>query len=132
MLEMELGDGRGGRYDARGALLADALEIPLVFGSGKVRELAAEGDDFLVCLGPVQRRAAIRPKQRVLLRGLLLVGRVRRLRMVWVLLMRGLMLVVLLLLLLVELLLDGLLLSLERGPRYVARTIGQVTIGRGR
>jgi hypothetical protein len=64
---MELGDGCGGSSHARRPLPTCAFEVSEVLSAGKVRELAAEGQNLLVRLRPVQRRSAVGPEQGILL-----------------------------------------------------------------
>jgi hypothetical protein len=80
-MAVELGQGGGGCRHAGRARLTYAFEVPEVFGTGKVRELAAECEDLLVRLGPVQGGPAIGTEQRVIPRGL--VSRRRLLGLVW-------------------------------------------------
>ncbi len=78
---VELGQGDGGGCHAGRAGFTYPFEIPQVFGAGKIRELAAEGDDLVIRLGPVECGPAIGSEQGVISRSL--VGKLRLLVMVW-------------------------------------------------
>jgi hypothetical protein len=127
-MAVELGEGCGSSSHARRPLPACTLEISEVLGAGKVRELAAESENLLVRLCPVQRRSTIGPEQRILLRGMLGVRvrlwMVRRLRMLGVLRILGMLLRVWMVL---GLLIRALL-PLKRGPRHVAGAICQIAV----